>query len=46
MGIREIGDLDEFAGDAGMSRVRLYAMPAMNHIAVWQKNSAAPTIRQ
>jgi len=46
MGIREIGDLDEFAGDAGMSRVRLYAMPAMNHIAVWQKNSAAPIIRQ
>jgi len=46
MGIRDIGDLDRFAGDGGMSRVRLYAMPAMNHLAVWQKNSAAPLVRQ
>jgi cyclopropane fatty-acyl-phospholipid synthase-like methyltransferase len=37
MGIRDIADLDRFAGDAGMERVRLYAMPAMNYIAVWQK---------
>lgn len=37
MGIRDIADLDRFARDAGMVRVRLYAMPAMNYIAVWQK---------
>jgi cyclopropane fatty-acyl-phospholipid synthase-like methyltransferase len=37
MGIRDISDLDRFARDAGMSRVRLYAMPAMNHLAVWQR---------
>jgi cyclopropane fatty-acyl-phospholipid synthase-like methyltransferase len=42
MGIRDIRDLDRFAEDAGMSRVRLYAMPAMNHIAVWKKHSLAP----
>jgi cyclopropane fatty-acyl-phospholipid synthase-like methyltransferase len=41
MGIRDISDLDEFASVAGLSRIRLYAMPAMNHIAVWQKNRAA-----
>jgi SAM-dependent methyltransferase len=41
MGIRDIGDLDRFAEEAGMSRVRLYAMPAMNHIAVWKKPGAA-----
>jgi cyclopropane fatty-acyl-phospholipid synthase-like methyltransferase len=37
MGIRDIADLDRFAEDAGMVRVRLYAMPAMNYIVVWQK---------
>jgi cyclopropane fatty-acyl-phospholipid synthase-like methyltransferase len=37
MGIRDIADLDRFAEDAGMVRTRLYAMPAMNYIAVWQK---------
>lgn len=41
MGIRDIGDLDRFAGDSAMVRLRLYAMPAMNHIAVWQKGSEA-----
>jgi cyclopropane fatty-acyl-phospholipid synthase-like methyltransferase len=41
MGIRDIRDLDRFAEDVGMSRVRLYAMPAMNHIAVWKKRSVA-----
>jgi cyclopropane fatty-acyl-phospholipid synthase-like methyltransferase len=40
MGIRDISDLDQFASDAGLSRIRLYAMPAMNHIAAWQKSSA------
>jgi cyclopropane fatty-acyl-phospholipid synthase-like methyltransferase len=41
MGIRDISDLDRFGGDSGMTRVRLYAMPAMNHLAVWQKGSMA-----
>jgi cyclopropane fatty-acyl-phospholipid synthase-like methyltransferase len=42
MGIRDIRDLDRFAEGGGMSRVRLYAMPAMNHIAVWKKRSLTP----
>jgi SAM-dependent methyltransferase len=37
MGIRDLTDLDRFASHAGLSRVRLYAMPANNHIVVWQK---------
>lgn len=37
MGIRDIRTLDGFAERAGLSRVRLYAMPANNHIAVWAK---------
>jgi cyclopropane fatty-acyl-phospholipid synthase-like methyltransferase len=37
MGIRDIADLDRFAEDAGLVRARLYAMPAMNYIAVWQR---------
>jgi cyclopropane fatty-acyl-phospholipid synthase-like methyltransferase len=37
MGIRDIGELDEFAAAAGLVRVRLYAMPANNHLAVWRK---------
>ena len=40
MGIRDIADLDRFAHDSGMARVRLYAMPAMNYIAVWQKSNS------
>ena len=41
MGIRDIGDLDEFAATAGLVRVRLYAMPANNHCAVWQKKAVS-----
>ena len=41
MGIRDIGELDEFAATAGLVRARLYAMPANNHLAVWRK-SAVP----
>jgi SAM-dependent methyltransferase len=37
MGMRHIEDLDELAARGGMERERLYAMPANNHIAVWQK---------
>jgi cyclopropane fatty-acyl-phospholipid synthase-like methyltransferase len=36
MGIRGIESLDELAEEQGMKRVRLYAMPANNHIAVWR----------
>ena len=37
MGVRNLEDLDEFAAAGGMTRLRLYAMPANNHIAVWSK---------
>lgn len=37
MGIRHLESLDEYAREQGMTRVRLYAMPANNHIAVWRK---------
>jgi SAM-dependent methyltransferase len=43
MGIRDIGRLDEFAKSVDLSRVRLYAMPANNHIAVWLKGEVRPT---
>ena len=42
MGIRDLAELDRFAGEAGMQRVRLYAMPANNYIAVWSKRRSAP----
>lgn len=38
MGIRNLEDLDRFAGANGLARKRLYAMPANNMIAVWEKN--------
>ena len=38
MGIRDLEKLDEFAAANGMRRESLYAMPANNMIAVWQKN--------
>ncbi|MEM7432589.1 MAG: DUF938 domain-containing protein [Pseudomonadota bacterium] len=37
MGIRDLETLDEFGETAGLVRRRLYAMPANNHLAVWQK---------
>lgn len=37
MGIRDIECLDEFASAAGMRRQRLYAVPANNNVAVWQR---------
>ena len=40
MGIRHLESLDDYARDNNMSRVRLYAMPANNHIAVWHKVAA------
>jgi cyclopropane fatty-acyl-phospholipid synthase-like methyltransferase len=41
MGIRHIEDLDRLAAEGGMKRVRLYALPANNHIAVWVKDNSA-----
>jgi cyclopropane fatty-acyl-phospholipid synthase-like methyltransferase len=41
MGIRDIRELDDFARQAGLRRVRLYAMPANNHLAVWSTNEDA-----
>ena len=37
MGVRDIERLDEFASAAGMHRQRLYALPANNNVAVWQR---------
>ena len=37
MGIRDLEELDDFAGDWSMQRHRLYAMPANNLLAVWKK---------
>ncbi len=41
MGIRDLEELDAMASSAGLSRRRLYAMPANNNIVVWQKSPAA-----
>ncbi len=38
MGIRELEELDGFAGKAAMRREKLYAMPANNLLVVWRKN--------
>jgi len=37
MGIRHLESLDDYARDHDMVRVKVYAMPANNHIAVWHK---------
>ena len=37
MGIRDIKRLDEFAVSAGMRRLRFYAVPSNNNVAVWRK---------
>jgi len=37
MGIRDLEKIDSFAGDAGLRRASLYAMPANNMIVVWRK---------
>ncbi len=43
MGIRHIEELDSFAQRGGMRRVRLYAMPANNNLAVWVKDGGVAT---
>jgi len=35
MGIRDVEKLDEFAVAAGLQRVRFYAVPSNNNVAVW-----------
>ncbi len=40
MGIRHLEVLDQFGSTNGLSRVRLYAMPANNHLAVWHKGNS------
>ncbi len=40
MGIRDIEFLDDLGTDNNLLRLRLYAMPANNHIAVWIKGAA------
>lgn len=37
MGIRDLEALDGIAQDHGLSRARLYTMPANNHLAVWRR---------
>lgn len=37
MGVRHLESLDEFGTANGLTRVRLYTMPANNHLAVWIK---------
>lgn len=37
-GIRNLEDLDQFAATGGMTRKRVYAMPANNIIVVWHKS--------
>ena len=38
MGIRHLEELDSLARRGGLHRIRLYAMPANNGLAVWAKN--------
>jgi len=37
MGIRDLEDLDQLGHDGNLKRLRLFAMPASNHLAVWIK---------
>lgn len=37
MGIRHLEELDRFAAVGGLTRQRLYAMPANNYVAIWLK---------
>ena len=40
MGIRDLEALDELGASVGLIRQRLYAMPANNHLAVWDRQGA------
>ena len=41
MGIRDLEKLDEFALAAGLQRVRFYAVPSNNNVAVWIRGDKA-----
>ena len=38
MGIRDLDELDKFAGEFSLCRERLYAMPVNNLLVVWRRN--------
>ena len=38
MGIRDLEALDALGEEGALTRIRLYAMPANNHLAVWRKD--------
>lgn len=39
MGVRDLEDLDRLGQENGLERRRIYAMPANNHMVVWEKIS-------
>ncbi len=39
MGIRNIEELDDFASSVNLARLRLFAMPANNNLAVWVRTA-------
>lgn len=41
MGLRDLAEVDAVAAGVGLQRVRLYAMPANNFVAVWLKQPGA-----
>lgn len=40
MGIRDLEDLDRLGHEGNLRRLRLFAMPANNHLAVWTKHNS------
>jgi SAM-dependent methyltransferase len=42
MGVRDLETLDGFAAANGLRRLRLYAVPSNNYVAVWRKQGARP----
>lgn len=38
MGIRELSEIDRLASAAGLTRLRIYAMPANNLLVLWEKH--------
>ena len=44
MGIRDLDDMDGLAGDSGMVRKRIYAMPANNLLVVWSREQNTPQV--
>ena len=40
MGIRDLEDLDQLAIENGLRRRHLFAMPANNHVVIWEKHTS------